>query len=345
VAGSPTQLAARRKLGVSRDDERSAERAHPRPFGRSRPTILGAADALALQQLAGNRAVQRLMQPERAKEHEKGGAHKAPVEVDEEDVNGPDKERSKNVGHAPAGTMSAGRTLVQREVLDFITGGKKVEFKPAWRPAPDYKLKKPSPKRSNSESSTCKPGKPKFVGHTAYETAAKKWRYQIESVSSPGTIQIVYYTKSHYPAPEPSDDSGELSNVTKKNWRAIVKDLRDNRTGVADKWSAYAAEDLHENYHWVDEWQKVSKPKFTEAENDIAALEEPEGDGTTAGPKDQYDANKILEPKAKKIFAAKVKEASDVFWNFGDSAGDPPYLAQAPAVDALIKRVEAKFGP
>ena len=118
---------------------------------------------------------------------------------------------------------------------------------------------------------------------------------------------------------------------------AIVKDLTDNRTGIADKWSAYRAEDLHEDYHWINEWQGQSKPKFDEALTEIAALEEAD-DGT--GPSTQYAANKILEPKATNIFTTKVREARRAFNALGDSAGDPPYVAQAPAIDALIKRVQ-----
>lgn len=297
-----------------------------------------------------------------AKQHAKAGPHKPPVVDKEEDVLDEDedarsrsKERGKALGLGGARVRSAvSTTMIQRDFLDFLTGGKKVAFKPGWRPPVDYKLTKPAPKRSNSDSSTTLPTTPKFAGHTAYEAAAKKWRYQVESITSPGKIQIVYYTKDHYPAPTPTDDSGVLSNVTKDNWRDIVQDLRDNRTGIADQWSAYQAEDLHENYHWVDEWQAVSKPKFAEAQTEIAALEEPEGDGKT-GVNTQYDANKILEPKATKIFLRKVKEARTAFNALGDRPGDPPYIAQAPAIDALIKRVEdhaaamgwsrVRFGP
>jgi hypothetical protein len=286
--------------------------------------------ALALQRLAGNQAVERLVSQD-----VKHSLHKPEVEDKEEDVKTPAAAKERGKSGTSTGTVSA--MMVQRGVFDFLTGGKKVAYKPGWRPAPDFKLNKPAPKRSNSDSSTTLPATPTFSGYTAYEAGPKKWRYQVESISSPGKIQIVYYTKDRYPAPTPTDDSGDLSNVTKDNWHAIVKDLTDNRTGIAQKWSAYQAEDLHENYHWVDEWQVTSKPKFDEALTDIAALEMAD-DGT--GPSTQYDANKLLEPLATDIFTKKIREARRAFNALGDSPGDPPYVAQAPAVDALIKRVQ-----
>src|SRR4051794_80287 len=294
--------------------------------------VAGGQQALALQRLAGNRAVETLVAAD-AKHSE----HKPEAEDKEEDVKAGAQVKERGKGGAPGSISTVPGLMVQRGIFDFVTGGKKVEWKPAWRPTPDYKLKKPSPKRSNSDSSTTLPGTPKFDGFTAYETAAKKWRYQLEWIQSPGTIQIVYYSKDRYPAPTPADDSGELSNVTSGNWRAIVKDLTDNRTGIADNWSAYRAEDLHEDYHWFHEWLGESGPKFDEALTEIAALEVAD-DGT--GPSTQYEANKVLEPQATKIFTTKVREARKSFNKLGDSAGDPPYVAQAPAIDSLIKRVQ-----
>ena len=42
---------------------------------------------------------------------------------------------------------------------------------------------------------------------------------------------------------------------------------------------------------------------------------------------------------AKAIFKAAMKRARTAYNALGDSAGDPPYVAQAPAVDALADRV------
>ena len=279
----------------------------------------GVARAMELQRMAGNQAVAQLV----AKQHGKDGAHKVEVDDREEDV----KQLPKVDGGAVA--PSAGPVLVQRD--DTVATPAKTEYK-AGTVAPTFPLDKPAAKRSNSDSSTTLPATPTFTGDVAYETGAKKWRYQVTGIESKGTIQIVYYTDDHYPAPTPADDSGALSNVTKANWDAIVKDLKKGRTGIAGKWSAYRAEDLHENYHWVDEWQATVKPKFTEAQTEIAALSDASAD--------EAAAKTALEPKATKIFTDKIKQARTTFNALGDSPGDPPYIAQAPAIDDLVKRVE-----
>lgn len=199
---------------------------------------------------------------------------------------------------------------------------------------PNFKLDKPSPKRSNSDSSTMKPSDPTFKGNVAVDAGAKVWRFQVDSVEGKGKMQIVYYSKDHYPAP--SSDSGPLSNVTKDNYQAIITNLQANRTGVADDWSAYDAEDLHEDYHWKVEWQGAVKPEVTAAENAIAALQV----DFTAAPS-ASKAKAVLAPQANTLFKNAMKRAKDAFWALGDSPGDPPYVAQAPAIDALTDRVRA----
>jgi hypothetical protein len=269
-----------------------------------------------LQQQAGNQAVKQLV-----KEHGKAGPHKPDVEDTEEDV--------KQLPKVAGGAVAVDTAVVQRD--DTTTAPAGVEYR-AGAVTPTFPLDRPAAKRSNSDSSTTLPATPTFTGHVAYETSAKQWRYQVTGIESKGTIQIVYYTSDRYPAPTPADDSGALTNVKKGNWKAIVKDLKKNRTGVADTWSAYLAEDLHENYHWVNEWQATVKPKFTEAQTEIAAL--------TDASADEAAAKAALEPKATKIFTDKIKDARKTFNALGDDAGDPPYIAQAPAIDNLVKRVE-----
>jgi hypothetical protein len=304
---------------------KARSREEDRAGGQRAEAAPGVARAMALQQQAGNQAVARLI----AKEHGKEGGHKPPVEDREEDV----KQLPKLEGGGAVTTLA-----VQRDDDPPVNAPPpqvqpaKVEYK-AGAVTPTFPLDKPASKRSNSDSSTTQPATPTFTGHAAYESGSKKWRYQLTGIESKGKIQIVYYTDDHYPAPTPEDDTGALSNVTKTNWSVIVKDLKDHRTGIAAKWSAYAAEDLHENYHWVNEWQATVKPKFTEAQTEIAALED-----TTAV--DQAAADTTLEPKARKIFTDKIKQARATFDALGDSPGDPPYIAQAPAIDALVKRVE-----
>jgi hypothetical protein len=295
----------------SRDADRvGAQQSEPAP---------GVARAMELQRTAGNQAVARMI----AKEHGKDGPHKIEVEDSEEDV----VKRLPKVEGAAA--PAPGPVVVARN--GPVVAPAKTEYK-AGTVTPTFPLDKPAAKRSNTDSSTTLPATPTFTGNVAYETGAKKWRYQVTGIESKGKIQIVYYTDDHYPAPTPTDDSGALSNVTSANWKVIVKDLKKGRTGIAGKWSAYRAEDLHENYHWVDEWQATVKPKFAEAQAEIAALDD--------GSADEAAAKTALEPKATKIFTDKIKDARKTFNALGDSAGDPPYIAQAPAIDDLVKRVE-----
>jgi len=287
------------------------------------PLAPHAAHALELQRAVGNQAVGLMV-----KRHGKEGPHKPDIDDSEEDVKKLPKNGDGGVTTAPESVQRNG----DPPTVQPAPGKPEYSATPV---VPTFPLDKPAAKRSNTDSSTTLPDTPTFTGHTAYDSGAKKWRYQVDGIESKGKIQIVYYTDDHYPAPTPTDDSGALSNVTSGNWKAIVKDLKDHRTGIAAKWSAYLAEDLHEDYHWVKEWQATVKPKFTEAQTGIAALEESEATSSTQGA-----ANTVLEPKARKIFTDRIKEARTTFNALGDSPGDPPYIAQAPAVDALVKRVE-----
>jgi hypothetical protein len=220
-------------------------------------------------------------------------------------------------------------------VVDWLTTPSGPTWVPDKHVVPDFILDKSTPKRSNTESSTQNSSRPTFTGEPAVDTTDKVWRFQVNSVESKGKIQIVYYTEDHYPAPTPTDDSGPLTNVKKGNWKKIVKDLKKNRTGIGGKWSAYRAEDLHEDYHWSVEWQGEVKPQVEQAENDIAKLQVDFKAAPTAAA-----ANAELAPKATKIFEEAMKKARAAYDALGDSPGDPPYLAQAPAIDALVKRIE-----
>jgi len=90
-------------------------------------------------------------------------------------------------------------------------------------------------------------------------------------------IQLVYHSMSQFRAPVPNNDSGPLVNVKKSNWKAIVKDLTDNRTGIAANWSAYLAEDTHEDYHWFQEWTTGKPPRMERGGSSFA------GRGNEAG--------------------------------------------------------------
>jgi hypothetical protein len=205
---------------------------------------------------------------------------------------------------------------------------------------PSFVLDKPAPKRSNKDASTTQAGPkmgfpPTFTGHVAIDFPNKVWRYQLDTVESKGKIQIVYYSPDHYPAPTPTDDSGALTNVTQTNWKKIVKDLDKNKTGVADKWSAYRAEDVHENYHWVNEWQDIMTKELRKAEVQISALSV----GFDKAPT-QSDAEADIKPKATQIFNDAMKEAHKIWMTYGDSPGDPPYLTQPAVIEPLIERVK-----
>lgn len=212
------------------------------------------------------------------------------------------------------------------------------EWKAGQHVTPNYVADRPTPIRSNTKSSTTDAGTASlpttFTGHAAENKSDKTWRYQIDTIESKGKIQIVYFTTDRYPAPNPTDDSGALSNVSKENWKDIVKDLNDNREGIPDFWSAYRAEDLHEEYHWEKEWQVVANKEVGKAEAEIDKLSVLFGEAATA-----TEAEAKLKPKATKIFDKAIKQARTNWMAMGDSAGDPPYKAQAPALDALKDRV------
>jgi hypothetical protein len=202
--------------------------------------------------------------------------------------------------------------------------------------AASYVLDEKVAARSNTAPSTTTTDDPTFAGNAAVDSAGSAWRYQLASVESKGQIRLVFYDASHYPAPTPEDDSGTLSNVTSGNWKTIVSDLETNKNGVPTFWSAYRREVLHEHYHWEKEWQGEVNKELLKAEADIDKLSLPFSAAATAS-----DAEAVLAPQAAKIFNDAMKRARAAYDALGDSSGDPPYIAQAPALVALATRVKA----
>jgi hypothetical protein len=95
---------------------------------------------------------------------------------------------------------------------------------------------------------------------------------------------------------------------------------------------------LHEDYHWEKEWQGSLRPEIDKAMVEIRKLSVP-ATKTTGEAVSATDAKSQLDPLAQQIFRAHYRSATQAYAALGDSAGDPPYLAQAPAHDALEKRV------
>jgi hypothetical protein len=201
---------------------------------------------------------------------------------------------------------------------------------------PAFTVTRPAPKRSNTDPSLTTAGKTTLTGHAATDCPGGVWRYEPDAVDSKGTIQLVYFTEPHYPAPTPTDDSGPLTNVTAPNWKAIVTDLRTNKNGIPDFWSAYAAETLHEDYHWNVEWQGEVNKEVPKAVSAIAAINLP-----FPSANDAAAAEAVLAPRATAALDTAIARATLAYGKLGDAAGDPPYIAQAPACEALATRVEA----
>ena len=245
--------------------------------------------------------------------------------------------------HRAAGNQAVQRMLLQR------AGAQHKEVNEDEEPiqrmiqrlvSPTFPVARPAPKRSNTDASTTKVKEQSFSGTVVKDDANGVYKYDLTDFTSNGEIQLVYYTFQHYPAPMPADDTGPLTNVSKGNWRKIADDLKANRTGIADDWSAYAAEPLHENYHWNTEWVNTLTPELRKAEAKLAKLRVRITQGGVEVP--QGAAEAALKQKAGEIMADMVKEAKKKYFKLGDDPGDPPYIAQAPAVDALEARVRAE---
>lgn len=277
-------------------------RTHSAPSPEARGSALAPSPASVhrLQQAAGNAAVQRLL------------AQRKPKSLGQQD-----KEQEELLPTQSLQRQAARAAAVQRLTTTFD-------------------LTKPAPIRSNTDSSTTRGENPTFTGSVTKDDKRKRWGYQLDTAEAKGKIQIVYYTSDRYPAPTPEDDSGALTNVTNANWKAIVKDLKKNRTGIAANWSSYLAEDTHEAFHWEGEWQKLVRAGLKVADKKVKALR-----ATYADKSLQTDAEADLKPQATTIFNGQMNKARTKWNAKGDDPGDPPYKAQAPSVDAVVKRVEA----
>ncbi|HEY7812732.1 MAG TPA: hypothetical protein VIC62_05805 [Nakamurella sp.] len=276
------------------------------PHRASGHPAAGTAAVLRLQRAAGNAAVTGLLTVQRA------GADTCKLDGEELSVQlAPPK--------APPPVLPAG-----------------TPWTPKARVTPTFTVTRPAATRSDTDPSTTKTDDPTFTGKPAVDAKGKVWRYQLATVSGTGTIQLVYVHWPHYPAPAPTDDSGALSNATSANWKKINSDLKKNRNGVPDFWSAYLRESLHEDYHWNVEWQGKVKKHLARAENRIAKLKV---DFATAPT--EADAIAALKPQAAAIFKDEMDKARAAYNKLGDAPGDPPYRAQAPALDALRGRVTA----
>ena len=316
---APPAARAGRRRSTPGDELEVLAAARPVRERPARAPELTPAGVLGLQRLAGNAAVASLL----------GSPSRLAVQREQHKIveEGEDEAEKRKAPTGPVAVQRNNGATATTPAGTAWVAGKHV--------APTFTVSRPSPKRSNSAASTTSSKTPTFTGGAVVDAAGGVWRYQIDSVASKGKIQIVYYSKSHYPAPTPTDDSGPLSNVTKANHQDVVNDLRANRTGIARDWSAYRAEVLHEDYHWDVEWKGSVKPRVAAAETDIEALSVPFAKAKTAS-----KAKSLLQPKAKTLFKARMNQARAAYNALGDSPGDPPYVAQAPAIDALVTRVE-----
>ena len=200
---------------------------------------------------------------------------------------------------------------------------------------PTFPVDRPAPKRSNTDASITRIKGQSYTGKVVEDKAAGTYSYELTSFESKGEIQLVYYTEDHYPAPVPDDDTGGLSNVDRGNWKTVADDLHAHRTGIAGDWSAYRAEPMHENYHWTVEWVRTLIPELDRAETKLSRLSVPTG-----------GANAVDDTKARadQIVSDAIKDAKRKYMALGDSPGDPPYVAQAPAIDVLEQRVRDHAG-
>ncbi|MGB7921719.1 MAG: hypothetical protein WCF57_00610 [Pyrinomonadaceae bacterium] len=184
---------------------------------------------------------------------------------------------------------------------------------------------------------------PTVVGQVAADCKAKVWRYQLKSFFSGGDMWIVYYNEEHYPAPgPPTDDTGPLTNVTKKNWKEIVAQLEEGKDSYAKFWDSYKSQDLHEEYHWNVHWKGVVYEMLPKLEQVIETLRVPftHIPGLQPKPVTASEAEAILEPRMQTHLSVAYKVALASYQAIPDKPGDTAYKAQIPAFKFLIKRVK-----
>lgn len=202
--------------------------------------------------------------------------------------------------------------------------------------APIFVLIKPAPEVSDSFSSLTLPDKdPKITGRATVDCKAGVWRFQLDPFVSTVSIYIYYYTSGHYPAPTPTDDSGELTNVNKQNCKSMVEELYRDRADVHKNWSAYRRDHLHEDYHYKIEWQSAMNKFVPKFESEVEKMQVPFADAKTAG-----EATKLLEPAVQNKHGHEYSKEWRIWNDIPDRPGSGgAYLAQVPAMENLIKRI------
>lgn len=238
--------------------------------------------------------------------------------------------QSQEVTDAPEGAERSGGESASQ---DGCPPG--IAWVPGKRIPPTFVPNKTVAERSNRYSSITIPDKvPEVTGHVAVDCKERVWRYQLDPFVSKVDITIYYYDENHYPAPTPTDDTGELTNVTKGNCKAMIEELHRDKSDVHRNWSAYRRDHLHEDYHYKVEWQGAMK-KFVPAFE--AAVEKVGLPFTKA--KTEEDADKILAPAVRSAHGTGYSKE----WHAWDDLPDVPhkgaYLAQVPAIEFLIDRV------
>ena len=198
-----------------------------------------------------------------------------------------------------------------------------------------------SPVRSYDSSITIPDKDPYVPGSLAVDCNNRVWRYQLGQFVSLVDININYYPEDHYPAPQPTDDTGKLTNVDKGNCKAIVEELHRDRTKVHKRWSAYKRDHLHENYHYEVEWQNRMKDFVHKFETEVEQFQVPFTD-----PYLPYlprptaeEAEETLKAKVKAKHGAGYTKAWHDWDKIPDVEGAGAYLAQVPAIDYMIDRV------
>lgn len=198
-----------------------------------------------------------------------------------------------------------------------------------------------SPTRSYNSSITIPEKVPQVPGTLAVDCKNKVWRYQLDQFVSLVDMNIYYYPEDHYPAPQPTDDSGKLTNVTKGNCKAMVEELYRDRTKVHKNWSAYKRDHLHENYHYEVEWQNALNKFVPKFETEIEQFQVPFTDPYLPfiPPPTAEEAEEILKAKVEAKHDSEYSKVWHDWDRIPDTEGAGAYLAQVPAIEHIIDRV------
>lgn len=205
---------------------------------------------------------------------------------------------------------------------------------------------------STTAPSTTKVFTPTFKGSACLDASAKVWRFHLDSVTSSGKITIVDYPPEHYPNPTAG------GNVTDKDvvgpgthmdgipdYCEILADLDANKAGVPAFWTVKGRDPLHEVYHWEVEWQGTFN-RFVQAAEAVMESKTISCSGADDASVALAKLMKLVEP----IFNKAYTDARKEYDGLGDAPGDPPYQAQIPAYEAMIKTIQdfakaQKFAP